>query len=59
MRIKKTGPKLIRLCGVQGCCPTVEIGRNRVVLKDDFGGQVRLTRKQWRELGQVAQKQAK
>lgn len=41
----------VRLCGVRGCCPTIDFTNPRkVVLKDDFGGQVRLTRKQWVEL---------
>lgn len=41
----------IRLCGVQGCCPTVEIdhGSNKLVITDDDGGKVTLTKEQWRE----------
>jgi len=41
----------IRLCGVQGCCPTVEIhhGTNTIVINDDYGGKVTLTKEQWRE----------
>ena len=39
------------LCGVQGCCPTVEINRDsgKVVIKDDDGGQVTLTMDEWRD----------
>lgn len=40
--------KKITLCGTQGCCPTVEIS-NKVVIADDFGGKVTLTKAQWRE----------
>ncbi|MBI2984711.1 MAG: hypothetical protein HYY50_03740 [Candidatus Kerfeldbacteria bacterium] len=39
------------LCGVQGCCPTVEINHDsdEVTIADDFGGKVKLTKEQWRE----------
>ncbi len=43
-------PKVIRLCGVQGCCPTVEISKDDVVIRDDDGGQVKLTKAQFAEL---------
>jgi len=41
----------IKLCGVQGCCPIVEIhhGSDKVVIIDDGGGKVTLTKEQWRE----------
>jgi len=41
----------IQLCGVQGCCPVVEIHHdlNKVVITDDNGGQVTLAKKQWLE----------
>jgi len=39
------------LCGVQGCCPTVDFTNpDEVVMKDDHGGMVRLTRAEWNEL---------
>lgn len=42
---------VVTLCGVQGCCPTVDFNDPEiVVLKDDFGGQVKLTRNQWTDL---------
>ena len=41
----------ISLCGTQGCCPTVDFSDpSKVVLKDDLGGHVELTRKQWQDL---------
>jgi len=51
-RSKRTPEKgTVKLCGVQGCCPTVDFtDPTKVVMKDDFGGQVQLTREQWREL---------
>lgn len=41
----------IQLCGVQGCCPTVEIhhGSDKIVITGDDGGKVTLTKEQWRE----------
>ena len=41
----------VKLCGVQGCCPTVDFTNpEKVVLADDFGGKVQLTREQWAKL---------
>lgn len=38
-------------CGGGDCCPTVDFTNpEKVVLKDDFGGKVQLTRKQWSDL---------
>ncbi len=42
------GVQSIALCGTKGCCPTVEVSDN-VVIADDFGGKVTLTKAQWRE----------
>ncbi len=39
--------RIIRLCGVQGCCPTAEFTGNGVVLRDDHAGKVQLTRDEW------------
>lgn len=41
----------ITLCGVQGCCPTVDIcnTEDRVVIQDDHGGKVTLTKAEWHE----------
>jgi len=42
---------IVKLCGTQGCCPTVDFTNpQEVVLKDDFGGQVKLTSEQWQDL---------
>jgi len=41
----------IMLCGVQGCCPSVDFDNpGEVHLKDDFGGHVKLTTAQWSDL---------
>lgn len=38
-------------CGGGECCPTVDFTNpEKVVLKDDFGGKVELTQKQWNDL---------
>lgn len=42
--------KQITLCGVQGCCPTVNYIEDGVVIKDDLGGEVTLSNMEWREL---------
>jgi len=48
-RTLETG--MVKLCGVQGCCPTVDFTNpEKVVLSDDFGGKVQLTSEQWIEL---------
>lgn len=53
VKIDDLGSKVTRihLCGVQGCCPTVEIhhSSDKVVITDDDGGKVTLTKEQWRE----------
>ena len=41
--------KRVKLCGVQGCCPTVDIYGDKVVITDDEGGKVTLTKAQWRD----------
>lgn len=47
----KTKTTSIHLCGAQGCCPIVEIHHdtNEVVIIDDCGGRVVLTKEQWKE----------
>lgn len=48
-RIPEEG--IVALCGVQGCCPTVDFTAvDKITLKDDHGGQVVLTREEWSEL---------
>ncbi len=42
---------VVMLCGTSGCCPSVDFtDPQKVILKDDFGGQVQLTPKQWGDL---------
>ena len=47
----ETNVTRIQLCGVQSCCPIVEIhhGSDKIVIIDDDGGKVTLTKEQWRE----------
>lgn len=41
---------IINLC-IIGACPTIDFTDPKtVILRDDFGGKVRLTRKEWRFL---------
>jgi len=41
----------IKLCGVQGCCPTIDIyhSLDKITIIDDKGGNVTLTKAQWLE----------
>lgn len=42
---------VVSLCGTSGCCPTIDFtDQEKIVLKDDFGGQVQLTQDQWQDL---------
>lgn len=48
-RVREQG--MVKLCATQGCCPTVDFtDKKKVILRDDFGGKVQLTRKHWRDL---------
>ncbi|MEK7568651.1 MAG: hypothetical protein AAB497_00885 [Patescibacteria group bacterium] len=48
------GDKVITLCGVSNCCPTVTIDRGgNHVIKDDFGGSVVLSKEQFGMLKEV------
>lgn len=41
----------VTLCGVQGCCPTVDFtDAEKVVITDDHGGKVQLTNLEWADL---------
>lgn len=41
---------IIKGCGVQGCCPTVEYKGSKVFVRDDFNNVVNMTLKQWKDL---------
>lgn len=48
MSTKKPEEGIVTLCGVQGCCPTVDFtDPQKVVIRDDFGGKAELTQEQW------------
>ena len=43
----------IVICGrTGGCCPTVDIRKKDVIIRDDYNGKVRFTTEQWKELKQ-------
>jgi hypothetical protein len=42
--------RIVLACSHGGQCPVVEIGSSEVEVSDDFGGRVRLTRKQFEML---------
>ncbi len=45
--------KRVTLCGVQGCCPEVVISTKSVVITDDNGGKVTLTKEEFNELKKI------
>lgn len=48
---------VVTLCGVKGCCPTIDFtDSTRIIIKDDFGGNVQLTQEQWAELKKFGEK---
>ncbi len=49
--VKAIKDRVYTLCGVQGCCPTVSVHTNedKVVITDDNGGSVTLTKAEWRD----------
>lgn len=46
----KNDLRIIKLCGVQGCCPELRLDKGEVVIADDFGGSVKLTTAQFDDL---------
>jgi hypothetical protein len=46
---EQTRGRIVALCGVKNCCPTAEFTADEIVLRDDFGGTVKLTSKEWKE----------
>lgn len=46
--VSKKGEKRYTLCGVDGCCPTITLTKGGdYVIKDDFGGNVTLSKTQF------------
>jgi hypothetical protein len=50
MKNTKNEKRFVIFCGVKGCCPSVEFKKDRVLIKDDYGGKVRLSRDRWQAL---------
>ena len=49
---KKKNMVIVAFCGVQGCCPTVEIKGEDILVKDDFGNVAKMSKAQWISLAQ-------
>jgi len=53
MTLKEVNDKksvIVKGCGVQGCCPTVEYKGDEVFVRDDFNNTVKMTLQQWKDL---------
>ena len=52
MKTRKNNDNItkIRFCGTFGCCPTIEFKKGLILIKDDFGGRVKLNKDQWNDL---------
>ena len=51
--------KVLTLCGTQGCCPTITLNQEQrtSVIKDDFGGSVRLSYQELKDLTEKLKKE--
>lgn len=45
-----TEKKVILYCGKKDCCPVITIRKKDIIIEDDFGGKVRLTKEQFKFL---------
>lgn len=45
--------KIIYFCGGRRCCPSIQFEEDKVVLKDDFGGEVKYTIEELENLRKV------
>lgn len=53
-RENELGEKVVTLCGANNCCPTVTINKGGShIIKDDFGGSVKLSQEQFNMLKEV------
>ncbi len=46
----------VTLCAGQKCCPVISKEKEGYSIKDDFGGEVKLTADQWEMLGSIFDK---
>jgi len=53
---KDKGGIIIRGCGVKGCCPTLKMRNNFIIITDDDGNTVKITKKQWEILAKESVK---
>lgn len=42
--------KVVLMCDKKGCCSTVTLDKNLVLIEDDFGGKVKLTKEEFEVL---------
>ncbi len=49
----KEGERAFQLCGNQDCCPILKISGEEAVITDDFGGKVKMSLDQLREIKKI------
>jgi hypothetical protein len=49
--------KRIIFCGVKGCCPTLEVKNKTIIISDDFGGRIKISKNQLKSLVDAAIKE--
>jgi hypothetical protein len=45
--MRKTNRIVLNLCSRKSACPVAQISNRVVIIKDDFGGEIHLTRKEF------------
>jgi hypothetical protein len=54
---KQQNYKRIIFCGVKGCCPTLEVKNKMVIVNDDFGGRIKISKNQLKSLVDTIKKE--
>ena len=49
--------KVILFCGKGDCCPVITLREKDIIIEDDFGGKVKLTKEQFEVLKEKVIKQ--
>lgn len=50
-----SNPIVIKPCRTRSCCPVVLIDKDTAIIRDDYGGEVRMTIQQLKEIVECQQ----